>query len=239
MHDPLVLDAYAGLVDRLGRLWHGYEVHGAEHIPRQRACLLVFYHGLIPVDGWLLAARLYREHGLHVRALADRWLFRTPGLAALVRAGGAVPGEPDAAERLLRDGHAVLVSPGGVREAIAGRPRFYRVTWGERAGFARLAVKTGVPVLPVFGENVEETFRAPFAHARPFQAFYERTRLPIVPLVPVAFPVKVRTWIGEPIEPGDSPEALRDRVRDALQALIDRHQSARPRLARALAQRIG
>ena len=41
-----------------------------------------------------------------------------------------------------------------------------------------------------------------------------------------------------PPEPGDTPETLRDRVRDALQALMDANQPRRPRLPRALIERI-
>ncbi len=242
--DPLVLDAMAGAVDGFGRRWNAYEIRGVENIPRGRPSLLVLYHGLMPLDGWYLLARLYREHGIRVRGLADRWMFQVPGLAGFVRTGGAVPGAPDVALRLLQQGETVLVSPGGVREAIAGRPGLYEVRWGERLGFARLALQARVPLMPVFGENVEALYRAPLAHTRPIQALYERTRLPLVPIVglgPLPWPVKVRTWIGEPIEPRpeDTPESLRDRVRDALQALMDDHQARRPRLMRGLLQRAG
>lgn len=244
MHaDPLVIDALAGAVDRFGARWNGYRLDGVEHIPRDRGCLLVLYHGLVPLDGWYLLARLYREHGIRVRSLADRWLFQVPGLAWTARAGGAVVASPGAARRLLADGEVVLVSPGGVREALKGAPRRYRVTWGDRLGFARLALETGAPCLPVFGEHVEELYRAPLVHTRPFQALYEATRLPLVPVVglgPLPMPVRIRSWIGAPIAPvpGEAPEALRDRVRDGLQALIDAHRGERPHLARGLWERI-
>ena len=203
----------------------------------------MLYHGFMPLDGWYLLARLYREHGLHVRALADRFLFETPGLEWICRTGGAIPGEPDAAYAMLAAGHTVLVSPGGVREAIAGRKHHYRVCWGPRLGFARLALRTGVPLIPVFGENVEELYRSPGVHRRPFQQLYELTRLPIVPVTGMGWlpwPVKVRSWIGPPVEPRpqDTAESLRDRAREELQALMDRHQSPRPRLPRALLQRL-
>jgi 1-acyl-sn-glycerol-3-phosphate acyltransferase len=160
-----------------------------------------------------------------------------------VRTGQAIPGEPEAACQLLREGHKLFVSPGGVREAIAGREWYYRVHWGQRLGFARLALRAQVPLVPVFGENVEELYRAPGVHARPIQALYERTRLPLVPIVglgPLPFPVKIRTWIGPPVVPvaGETPEHLRDRTRDALQALMDAHQPRRPRLLRGLVERL-
>jgi 1-acyl-sn-glycerol-3-phosphate acyltransferase len=137
----------------------------------------------------------------------------------------------------------VLVAPGGTREAIAGRPWHYRVNWGDRLGFARLALAARVPMIPMFTENCEEIYRSPFCDSRPFQAFYARTRLPVVPVVGMGLlpiPVKLTTWLGPPVEArgDDTPESLRDRVREALQALIDAHQGGRPRIVRGLWQRV-
>lgn len=242
--DPLVLDAIAGTVDGFGRHWNGYELHGAEHIPRDGGCLLVLYHGLVPLDGWYLVARLYREHGLFVRSLADRWLFDVPGLAQLANLGGAVAGTREAAVEMLGEGAPVMVSPGGVKEAIAGPRHYYRVHWGSRLGFAHVALEANVPLLPVFGENVEELYRAPWSGSPPVQWLYRRTGIPIMPLVglgPLPFPVRVRTWIGRPLHPRPSEKAdsLRARMELALQKLIDEHQPPRPRLLRGLADRLG
>ena len=230
-------------LDAFGRRWHDYEIRGDGHIPRDRPSLVVMYHGFMPLDGWYFIARMMLEHQVWMRSLTDRFLLRTPGLARLVAAGGAIAGEPDAAYRLLQEGHTVLVSPGGVREAIAGKSWHYRVHWQQRLGFARLALRAQVPLIPIFGENVEELYRAPFCDRRPFQAFFEATRVPIVPVVGLGgmpFPVKLRTWVGEPVvpRPEDTPETLKERTRQALQALIDQHQAPRPRLPRALWQRI-
>lgn len=243
-HDPLLLDALAGTVDRFGRNWNAYELHGAAHVPRDGGCLLVLYHGLVPLDAWYLVARLYREYGLFVRSLSDRWLFDVPGLSQLAAAGGAVAGTREAAVRMLRDGNPVLVSPGGVREAIAGPSHYYRVHWGSRLGFAHVALEADVPLIPVFGENVEELYRAPWSGTAPVQWLYRRVGVPIMPLVgmgPLPFPVKVRTWMGRPLHPraGESAESLRSRMELALQGLIDEHQRPRPRLLRGLAERLG
>ncbi len=236
-------DTLARTVDAFGRRWHRYEIVGADRIPRDRPSLVVLYHGFVPLDAWFFLARMHLEHGHFVRSLTDRFLMATPGLGGMAEAGGAVVGEPEAAYRLLREGHTVLVSPGGVREAIAGRRHHYRVHWGDRLGFARLALRAQVPLIPIFGENVEELYRSPGSDRAPFQALYERTRLPLVPVVglgPLPFPVRLRTWVGHPVapRPGEEPSALRDRVRCALQGLIDTHQGHRPRLPRGLWQRL-
>jgi len=234
--------AFARMLDAFGRRWHDYEVKGLDHLPSPGPALVVMYHGFMPLDGWLFLARMRVEHGRWLRSLTDRWLLATPGLGPVVTAGGAISGEPEAAYELLSAGETVLVSPGGTREAIGGRRWYYRVNWGERKGFARLALRAGVPLIPMFTENVEEIYRAPFAGSWPVQSFYEATRWPAVPVVGLGampFPVKLTTWLGEPVVPreGETSEQLRDRVREALQSLIDAKQGQRPRLLRGMVQR--
>ncbi len=233
---------FARAVDAFGRLWHDYEICGLEHLPAGRPALIVMYHGFMPFDAWFFLARMMVSHDQWIRSLTDRWLLATPGLASLVTAGGAIAGDPEGAHRLFQEGSSVIVAPGGTREAIGGRRWYYKVNWGHRVGFAKLALRENVPIVPMFSENVEEIYRAPFAGSTPFQAFYEATRWPVVPVVgfgAMPFPVKLRTWLGEPLLPreGETPESLRDRTRDAIQALIDAHQSPRPRLLRGLADR--
>ena len=240
---PPSVARFAKGLETFGRVYNGFEVSGFENIPRDRAALLVLYHGLMPLDGWYFSAWYYHQTGRMVRPLGDRFLFKTPGLAWLLRQGGAVPGEPQVALDLLSAGHLVLVSPGGVREALSGRQRHYQVIWGQRMGFARLAIEAGVAVLPAFTENVEELYRAPFCDRPFFQRIYERTRLPIVPVVGLGalpFPVKLRMHIGAPIPATDftTPEALRDRTREALSQMMAAYRAPGPRIPRGIAARI-
>ena len=226
-----------------GRAWNAYEVRGAEVIPLDRPALIVWYHGLIPLDAFYFGSWFYQRHGKMVRALAERLVFEIPGLRELALDMGAVPGTRDAALELLGQGHLVAVSPGGVREAIAGRAKSYQLVWGERLGFAKVALQAGVDIIPAFAENIDEAWRSPGVHHPRVQAFYERTRIPVVPIVGAGLlplSVKLRSWVGEPIRalPGESPESLRARTASAIEALIRLHQGPRPRLPRALLQRL-
>lgn len=226
-----------------GRRWNAYEVRGAEHIPLDRPALIVWYHGLIPVDAFYFGSWFYQRHGRLIRVLAERLIFEIPGLKDLALHMGAVAGTRDAALNLLNEGHLVGVSPGGVREAIAGRGRAYQLVWGERVGFAKVALQAGVDIIPAFCENIDEAYRSPGVHHPAIQGFYEATRVPVVPLVGAGLlplPVKLRSWVGEPIRPlpGESPESLRARTATAIEALIAAHQGPRPRLPRALLQRL-
>lgn len=236
-------DAVTSAMLAFGRAWNAYEVHDADRIPLDRPALIVWYHGLLPIDAFYFGSWFYQKHGKLVRALAERLVFEVPGLRELALDMGAVPGTRDAALNLLNQGHLVAVSPGGVREAIAGRAKSYQLVWGERLGFAKVALQAGVDIIPAFAENVDELYRSPGVHHPVIQGFYERTRIPAVPVVGLGllpFPVKLRSWVGEPIrpQPGESPERLRARTASAIEALIRLHQGPRPRLPRALLQRI-
>uniref|UniRef100_A0A8D0GL83 Transmembrane protein 68 n=1 Tax=Sphenodon punctatus TaxID=8508 RepID=A0A8D0GL83_SPHPU len=67
---------------------------------------------------------------------------------------------------------------------------------------------------------------------------YERIRLPIVPLYG-GFPVKLRTYIGEPIpyDPNITAEELAKKTKLALEALIAKHQKIPGNIRRALLER--
>ena len=233
------------MLSRYGRVVHDFEINHLDRIPADKPALLIFYHGFMPLDVWLFGAEVHRQTGRTIRFLADRFLFKTPGLRRLVKLTGAVPGNRPDAVRMLNEGHLVGVSPGGVREALAGRDEHYRVIWGQRRGFAHVAIEAKVPIIPIFTENVEEIYRAPGADSAPVQALYERTRIPIVPIVGLGalpIPVKLRAWVGEPIphDPEDTAEVLRDKAHDALQGLIDAHQyTGQRRILHALRERIG
>ena len=229
--NPVVMEYAAKAITRFGEFYNQYKINGLEHIPKNGPALMVFYHGLVPLDFWYFGLKLYLETGRHPSALIDRWLFKTPGLAWFARAVGGVSAEKEVALKMLKEGRLVGVSPGGTREAISGRKNNYRLVWGNRMGFAKLALESGAPIIPGFTENVEGLYHAPFADHPFFQNLYEKTRLPLVPIIglgPLPFPVKLTTWLGEPIFPktGEAPEELAARTRQAIEILIENHQRA-------------
>lgn len=222
---PLIAKTITGF----GEFYNRYQVRGLEHIPREGGALLVLYHGLIPLDFWYLGLKIYLETGRQPCALVDRWVTKTPGLSWLARSVGGVSANREVARDLLQQGVLVGVAPGGVREAISGKENNYRLVWGERKGFARLALEAKVPIIPGFTQNVESLYHAPLAGHPFFQKLYNKTRLPIVPIVglgPFPFPVKLTTWLGPPVEPqeADTVDVLAERTRHAIEGLIQDHQ---------------
>lgn len=226
---PFLLPYIARTITGFGAIYNKYQVHGLEHLPARGGALLVLYHGLVPLDFWYLGLKIYLQTGRKPCALVDRFLLKTPGLAWLTKAVGGVSGDPEVALDLLKKGTIVGVAPGGVREALKGKSQNYRLVWGERKGFARLALEANVPIIPGFTQNVEGLYRAPFADHPLFRSLYEATRLPLTPILgigPLPFPVPLTTWLGQPLIPTkkDTAETLTERTRTAIEQLIAKHQ---------------
>lgn len=217
-------EAVATLWDAHAWLWHGYELRGLENLPTDGGALLVYYHGAIPVDYYYLVNRILLLKEVMVHSVVDKFLFKVPGIKLVLEVFHCTPGTVETVAEQLKEGSILGVSPGGVYEAQFG-DHHYSVLWKERLGFARAALQAGVPVLPVFTENIREAFRVlPCGH-RLFHWLFQKTRLPLRPCFG-GFPVKLRTHIGEPIYPSPdmTPEQLRDLCRAALEKMILDHQ---------------
>jgi len=131
---------------------------GQEHIPSEGGALIVSNHALFALDTAVLGALLVRDVGRHPRFLADRKLWSVPGLRQVISAIGALPGDPKAADILLRRGELVVVYPGGVDDSLKLSDERYQLKWKTRAGFARVAMRARVPIVPVVGLGIDDMY---------------------------------------------------------------------------------
>ncbi len=150
-------DRYDGLRE-LVRAYFSVEFEGLENIG-EGGGLLAGNHGRTGVDAFVFCALLGPELGRPVRALADRFLFRIPKVREWLAAVGAVPGTRDNARRMLEEGQLVIVYPGGANEVMKPAHEAYRLSWGDRVGFVKVAASAGVPIYPFAGVGVEELYR--------------------------------------------------------------------------------
>ncbi len=58
----------------------------------------------------------------------------------------------------MQAGEAILVFPGGAREVSKRKGEKYRLVWGNRLGFARLAIEHACTVVPFCCVGVEDAF---------------------------------------------------------------------------------
>lgn len=226
----------ATLWDGHGAIWHGYEIHGLEKIPDEGPALIVYYHGAIPIDYYYFLASLIIQKGRTCHSVADHFLFKVPGFKLLLEVFSVIHGPQEECVKALRNGHLLGISPGGVREALFS-DETYPLIWGKRKGFAQVAIDSKVPIIPMFTQNLREGFRS-LGTLRFYRWVYERFRLPIAPIYG-GFPVKFRTYLGDPIpyDPKLNAAELAEKVQLAVQALIDKHQKIPGNVLRALLER--
>lgn len=206
-----------------GWIWHGYEVVGLDNIPPGPA-LIVYYHGVIPIDYYYLSSRYLIHKKRLMWTIAADFLFKVPGLKLLMEVVQATPGTVEQIADLLRSGEIVSVAPGGIREAQFSN-EYYELVWNGHLGFAKAACLGKAPIVPVFTQNIREAFRtSPFFRGL-FRSIYEKTKLPLLPIYG-GFPVKLVTYVGKPIPYDESatPEEVAKQTADAIKELILKHQ---------------
>lgn len=69
----------AAVWDAHATLYHGYEICGLEHLPKDSNGLIIYYHGAIPIDMYYFVARIYLKYDRLIYTVGDRFLFKLPG----------------------------------------------------------------------------------------------------------------------------------------------------------------
>ncbi len=148
-------------VDTVIRPYHRAEVLGVERVCDEPA-LYVGNHngGAYTIDTFLFAAALYRAHGLAAVpfGLGHEVVLSLPVLNELLVPLGAVRASHENALRLFSAGHKVLVYPGGDVEALRPFRHRERLVFEGRKGYVRLALRAGVPIIPMVSAGSHATF---------------------------------------------------------------------------------
>jgi 1-acyl-sn-glycerol-3-phosphate acyltransferase len=139
-------------------------VDGLANLPRDGRFLLVGNHTQAGTEVFLTSYFVRRELGVRVRPLAERGMGEARGLARdLIAAYGGVVGHPDSARELMRHNETVLVYPGGGREIAKFKGEEYRLRWEGRSGFARVAIESDYPIVPVGLVGGDDVYQSLFA----------------------------------------------------------------------------
>ena len=121
--------------------YHDHQILGLEKIPSRSAAILVWYHGVVPIDYIGLVSRLYLRDGRIVHSVVDRFLASIPGFDLLEKDLKLTAAGKGFCVDLLENGEIMGVAVGGAREALFDWD--YSVDWGHREGFAKVALLTG------------------------------------------------------------------------------------------------
>lgn len=220
----------------LYRKYFRVEVHDIERVPAEGRVLLVSNHsGQLPFDGAMIeiAFLIDRDPPRAVRALMDTWVPTLPFVSTFMARCGQVVGTPENCRRLLAADEALLVFPEGTRGLNKlFRDRYKLQRFG--AGFLRLALETGAPVVPVGVVGAEEQAPALF-DLKPLARMLSFPALPVTPtLLPFPFPSRYHIHFGEPIRFQGSPDE-EDEVLERKVAEVE--EAVRALLAHGLAER--
>ncbi len=209
-------------------------VIGTEHLPKGRALIIGCHSGVIPYDAACTLVAIHDATGRFSRAIGDNLFGQVSFVQDFLRRQGAVVGQPEVVERLLRRGHYVLVFPGGARDME--RPYLtqrYRVLPHRgyapgHGGYIKIALRTRTPIVPLAVVGAEEA-HVMLANVPPLARI---VGVPLFPwlLFPLPLPVKLYIRFGPPIVlPGTGADAndqqkvdqLNKMVRRRVQQLID------------------
>ncbi len=222
------------------RRWHRFSVEGLEHFHATGPALMVGYHGRPVAHDLCMLQVMLLEQGIVTHAVMHEVAQQLPVVRHALGPMGFVFGDGPAVAAAFAAGRKVIVTPGATREAARRHDVRYRVDWGGRTGWLRLAMKYRVPVLPVAGWGVDDTYVGLVDGAQ----YADRVKLPgglpfwlgvgplgLWPFSP-PFPVAIRSVIGRPftrhlgdgVDPADKAvvSALAREVEGEVQGLLDR-----------------
>jgi len=146
------------LYDPIYRHWFRVEWEGLEKIPTTGGALLVANHaGAIPSDAPVIMHGIETELHRPVYGLADDLFRAVPVVGTLWSRVGGVAAHPDNAYRLLRDEQQLaLVFPEGTKGTGKLYGERYKLRRFGRGGFVEIAMRAGVPVVPIAVTGSEE-----------------------------------------------------------------------------------
>jgi 1-acyl-sn-glycerol-3-phosphate acyltransferase len=237
--DEIALRRARPVLDFLFERYWRVDLAGLDNLPRQGPCLIVANRsGLLPYDGLLLCHAIERLHpaGVRPRFFVADWLMTAPFVQPVLARLGGVRACRENAARLLEAGDFVVVFPEGVKGAAKVFRERYQLKRFGRGGVIRVALESGVPLVPVGIVGAEEVHPVLFKWRVPARVL-GLPYLPVTPTFPalgplgaVPLPSKWVIRIGRPVAFDDlAPDAARDELllsrltedlRNEIQALV-------------------
>src|SRR6266550_9599129 len=147
------------LYDPLYRSWFRVEWQGLDKIPTTGGALLVANHaGAIPSDAPVIMHGIEEELQRPVYGLAEHLFKALPVVGTMWARAGGVAAHPENAHRLLREQQQlVLVFPEGTKGPGKLYRERYQLRRFGRGGFVEIAMRAGVPVIPIAVMGAEES----------------------------------------------------------------------------------
>jgi len=219
------------LYDPIYRQLFRVEWQGLEKIPTDGGALLVANHAAaIPSDAPVIMHGIEEELHRPVYGLADHIFKAMPVVGTLWARAGGVAAHPENAYRLLREQQQlVLVFPEGNKGPGKLYRERYQLRRFGRGGFVEIAMRAGVPVVPIAVVGAEESMPIVYKNATLAKMF----GLPYVPLtanmlmfgplgLAMYLPAKFKLRVLDPVHfevPPDQERYSRSRIMDEAEGI--------------------
>jgi 1-acyl-sn-glycerol-3-phosphate acyltransferase len=226
------------LYDPIYRRLFRVEWEGLEKLPEGPALLVANHAGAIPSDAPVIMHGIEEELGRPVYGLADHLFKTVPVVGTMWARAGGVIAHPDNAYRLLREKRQlVLVFPEGSKGPGKTYAERYQLRRFGRGGFVQIAMRAGVPVVPIAVVGAEESMPILFNIA----PLAKLLGLPYAPVTANAlvfgpllgsvayFPAKFKLKVLDPVHfdvPPDQPRYSKSRIMDESEAIRQQIQEA-------------
>ena len=254
--DPELVALLLDLFTLASKYYFRLRVEGVENVPAAGPVLLVGNHngGFVPTDGFFtaLAIRDRFGPGRALYALAHDFIFEDPLLRSYASRLGMLRAGHESARHAFAAGGCVLVYPGSDLETFRPFRDRAKIVLGGRKGFLTLALREGVPIVPVVTAGTHEQIIVLTRGDRLARLFHAHAwaRTEVLPLmlalpwgltsgfVPyLPLPAQTSLAFGEPLtwpdltaDDAERPEVLERCYRDVesrMQAMLDRLSKGR------------
>jgi 1-acyl-sn-glycerol-3-phosphate acyltransferase len=222
--------------------WFRMEMEGWEHIPRPPALLIGIHSGAPFVwDAWTVGVQWWRRFGAErpLHGTAHDALMAAPVIGGYFRKMGVLPAAPESISGALAAGHDVALWPGGEIDSLRPWVKRDQAILAGRTGFVRMAIRTGVPIVPISTVGGPDSMPVLFTGRR-LAKVLQLDRVARLKMFPIALsvpwgvnlamlpeiplPTKIRTAFQEPIEVDNDPDRADDD--DYVQARYDEVQQS-------------
>jgi 1-acyl-sn-glycerol-3-phosphate acyltransferase len=228
--------------------WFRMEVEGWENLPDPPALLVGIHSGAPFVwDAWTVGVQWWRHFGTErpMHGTAHDALMALPVIGAYFRRMGVIPAAADSITAALAAGRDVALWPGGERDSLRPWTKRDEAVLGGRTGFIRLAIRSGVPIVPIATVGGADSMPV-LATGQRIARGLRLDRLARLKMFPIAFqvpwgvspallpelplPTKIRTAFQAPVELDRDPDRAEDdeyvkakyeEVRDTIQQGMD------------------
>jgi 1-acyl-sn-glycerol-3-phosphate acyltransferase len=204
------------------------EVEGWERIPEPPALLVGIHSGAPFVwDAWTVGIQWWRHFGEErpLHGTAHDVLMAAPGVGSYFRKMGVLPAAPDSMTAALAAGRDVALWPGGEVDSLRPWTKRDEAVLAGRTGFIKLAIGSGVPIVPIATVGGPDSMPVLFSGRRLAKALQldKIARLKVFPfalsapwgiapaaLPEIPLPTKIRTAFQEPVKLSKDPAKAKD-----------------------------